>query len=236
MLHMSLQYEDGHIASYLKHATLLVMKSKIALITVLVLSVSSVFSQDSTKTEAIPNSIIKFLPFELISSTFMIEVEGFNKQGTRSTSFGIGATYSERTDFEEEKVSGVKGELIHRIYITPFSERTSKKGRDYMLGIYGGLFVRGGYEKIEHEFFFSGGDQTNTREGTWVFPGAMIGVSRTYWDKLLVDLYLGAGIRVIDVSDSNREFQESFYSYTHISPLDYGGVAPNIGIKIGLWL
>ena len=218
------------------------MKSKITLFTVLVLALtlSVAFGQDSVH-QTIPNSIVKFLPIELAYSTFMIELEDFNKQGAKSTSFGIGATYSERTDYEDEKVSGIKGELIHRIYISPFSQRTSKKGRNYMLGIYGGLFVRGGYEKIESEFYFGNGatsttDQTNTREGTWIFPGAMIGVARTYWDKLLVDLYVGAGVRAVNVDDSNPNFDDFYGYYYHVSPLDYGGVAPNIGIKIGLWL
>ena len=215
------------------------MKSKITLFTVLALTLSVAFGQDPVH-QTIPNSIVKFLPIELAYSTFMIELEDFNKQGTRSTSFGIGATYSERTDYEDEKVSGIKGELIHRIYISPFSQRTSKKGRNYMLGIYGGLFLRGGYEKIESDFNFWNGatstDQTNTREGTWIFPGAMIGVARTYWDKLLIDLYLGAGVRAVNVDDSNPNFDHFYDYYYHVSPLDYGGVAPNIGVKMGLWL
>lgn len=196
------------------------------------------FGQESEA--PLPNSILKLNPIELAFSTFMIELEDFNKQGTKSTSFGIGATYSDRENYENEKVSGIKGEIIHRIYISPLAQRTSKKGRDYMLGIYGGLFIRGGYEQLEHDFYnYNTSDMdVNTRRGAWIFPGAMIGVARTFWDKLLVDVYLGAGIRAINVTHSNPNYNDNnyYYYYYHISPLDYGGVAPNMGIKVGLWL
>lgn len=203
-------------------------------------SVSSLSSEDAAE---LPSTIIKFNPFELISSTFMMEVEKLSSSKSGSTSFGVGVTYAEMNDYESESVFGVKGELIQRIYFSPFSQRESKKGNSYLYGVYGGLFVRGGYEEIESEFYSYYDDvnsrsvyETNVRSGYWVFPGALMGLSRTYFDKLLVDFYVGAGIRAISVKNTNSRYEDLYYYSYHISPLDYGGVAPNIGIKLGLWL
>lgn len=212
------------------------MKNLFTIATLIVVATTTLPAQDSLSN---PRAIIKLNPIELFSSTFMMEYENIYKNGTKGLAFGLGATFNDRPDYGNERTVGLKGEIVTKTYFGGFKQKVSKKDRNYLLGIYGAFFLRGGYEESEREFYSYNPNgstmETNTRKGIWMFPGAMVGISRTYWDYLLVDVYIGAGVRITDVSNSNADF-DYYYYYNRISPLDYSGVSPNIGFKLGLLL
>ncbi len=69
------------------------------------------------------------------------------------------------------------------------------------------------------------------------FPGVQLGVARTFWDILYIEGYIGGGVRYAFYEDSNPNFQQDdpYYSnYYDVSDAEYRGVAPNIGMKVGV--
>lgn len=190
-------------------------------------------------------NILKIIPFELTSNTFMLELETLNKSLDRSISFGVGITYGPQYEGEE---FGIRGEVIRRFYIKGLSSSSSNRNQEpyiknkppYMRGVYAAFFARGGYHEATEAFYyynqnnFSGNYQENTRSGGWFFPGVMIGAMRTYWDVLVVEAYVGAGIRMSSITNSNPRFEDSYSYGRDVFDIGYRGVAPNLGIKIGL--
>ncbi len=194
------------------------------------------FAQEADE-DLIPKSVIKFIPFELTESTFMMEWEKIQADATQSWSVGLGLTAG--TTYDGER-SGFKAEVIKRWYLNSLKVIRPASGRDpFVRGIYGAVFVRGGYVEQQENYWyyddFSGNseERTNTRSGEWLFPGVMIGAVRSFWDVLQLELYVGAGVRFSNVEDSDP-FYDEYYNFIDVYNVGYHGVAPNIGAKIGI--
>lgn len=188
----------------------------------------------------LPKGIIKIVPFELVNSTFMIEYEGFNKDVNRSWSLGLGLTSGTNYDGEQ---FGVKGEVMKRFYLNGMSQHVPNRIHEpYLRGVYAGAFLRGGYANVSDKFYYYepnsgiGSEYENSRSGIWVFPGVMIGASRTFWDILYLELHIGAGVRFSDMANSDPRYLEQEYYIEDVYDIGYNGVAPNIGFKIGIGL
>jgi hypothetical protein len=213
--------------------------AKFCVIVTAILSFGVLHAQEAESLN-LPKGIIKIIPFELVNSTFMIEYEGFNKDVNRSWSLGLGLTSGTNYDGEQ---FGVKGEVMKRFYLNGMSLHVPKRDREpYLRGVYAGAFLRGGYADVVNKFYNydnmtgSGMELENSRSGMWVFPGVMIGASRTFWDILYLELHVGAGVRFSDMANSDPRYLEQQYYTEDVYDIGYNGVAPNIGFKIGIGL
>lgn len=210
---------------------------KLSVFALAIFSMSILHAQEQDNV-TLPKGIIKIVPFELVNSTFMIEYEGFNKDVNRSWSLGLGLTSGTNYDGEQ---FGVKGEVMKRFYLNGMSLHVPKRDREpYLRGVYAGAFLRGGYADISDKFYYyepnsgNGFELENSRSGIWVFPGVMIGASRTFWDILYLELHVGAGVRFSDMANSDPRYLEQQYFTEDVYDIGYNGVAPNIGFKIGI--
>ena len=172
------------------------------------------------------NSFFKFSPSELISSTFMVEWEKLNLEQAKSFAVGLGLTYIE--DSANEDAIGIKGELSRKIYLSGYNPKVAGK---YHSGLYLGYYLRGGYEYLNH---ISQGNGSYKHKGFWVFPGVMIGYSRILFDRLVVEGFIGGGLKYVE--KQIRDEYSYYQPVAHISPLDNAGVWGNVGLRIGLVL
>ena len=203
----------------------------------LVLPFASNAQQDSIE---ISDRIIKVLPFAFISNTFMIEMESFNKDLDESLSLGLGLTSADMYDGE---ILGFKGEITKRFYITGLSIYTPKRTdrNPYIRGIYAGVSLAGGYaEQTQNDGYWidtsiPGNSIENTKSGYFFFPGVTIGFVRSFWDVLFMEVYVGGGVRVAKYSNSNSMYDDNQnYYYEDVNDYFYKGVAPKIGLNLGI--
>lgn len=189
----------------------------------------------------LPNRVIKMNPWEFIDQTFFLELEKYNDQANESWTFGLGLKTG--YNWQGDEMYGTKVELGKRYYLKGLSVHQPKKDRNpYLVGVFAGFYLRGIYTyKNQEEVFWDsssqvGQNQTNERSIISVFPGVQIGVTRTFWDILYVEGYVGGGVRYAFVNDSNPDFANdlNYDSYYDVSDEEYRGVAPNIGMKVGV--
>lgn len=187
----------------------------------------------------LPSRIIKMNPWEFIDNTFFIEVEKFNQQSNESWNFGLGLKSG--YDWYGGNELGAKLELAKRFYIKGLSAHVPKKDRSpYLVGVFAGFYLRGAYTyKEQEESLWDDGlqdyiEETNERAVYSVFPGVLLGVTRTFWDILFIEGYVGGGVRYAFYEDSNPDFNNYDEVYYDLAEEEYRGVAPNIGMKVGV--
>lgn len=190
----------------------------------------------------LPNKIIKMNPWEFIDNTFFLEIEKFNPDQDESWNFGFG--FKTGYDWYGDEEIGGKLELSKRFYLKGMEVHYPKKDRNpHVLGVFVGFFARGVFTyKGQEDFIWNETTQesvrqTNERTVISAFPGVQLGVARTFWDILYIEGYIGGGVRYAFYEDSNPNFQQDdpYYSnYYDVSDAEYRGVAPNIGMKVGV--
>ncbi len=177
----------------------------------------------------LPKTLLKFTPLQLFLQTFELGTETFNS--TYSKSFNVSAGV--RTGSESyDKGLGANLELGYRKYPAPMKFR-SRNGRDSYQGIYYSLFVRGEYFKGDYSDYYYGGSQpTDYSEKVFsVAPGFTIGFQKTLWQIIVLDVYIGGGVKFSDVQSTSSPDYNPYYS---IFDPGYTGIYPKTGVKIGI--
>jgi hypothetical protein len=183
-----------------------------------------------------PRSLVKLSPLQLFNNTLELGVETFNSK--LSKSFQVTAGFkSGSADFDDGQ--GASLELAFRKYVLPMELRV-RKSREFYQGIYYSLYVGGAYFEGKASSYGYYDPNTNTWiNGSYsatiksISPGFTIGLQKTLWKVLVLDVFIGGGIK----------FSESHYSGTNYYPeysgiLDpgYDGIYPKFGGKIAVGL
>jgi hypothetical protein len=197
----------------------------------LVMISGSAIGQDSSTPPSLPrptpHQIIKISPFQFFAQTFEMSLESINQNYTKA--FQISAGYrSGQIDFSDGR--GATVTLAYRNYARPMNTPL-KNHPEVSQGIYYSVYVKGDSFKGTETYF--GQPSTETKILS-ISPGFTLGLQRTLFEVLFLDIYVGGGIKFpsITYSQANHPDQSN---YDIMSP-GYSGIYPAIGVKVGIRL
>jgi hypothetical protein len=206
----------------------------ILFIALILITTACVGQQNSDFT--FPRSLIKLSPFQLFNNTLELGIETFNPKLSKSFQATLGFK-SGASEFDDGQGGSI--ELAFRKYVLPMELRV-RKSREFYQGIYYSLYVGGSYfegKSSSYGYF----DPNN---GVWsnssysatiksISPGFTIGLQKTLWKVLVLDVYIGGGIKF---SESQYTGTNYYPSYNGILDPGYDGIYPKFGGKIGVGL
>jgi len=198
--------------------------------------------------------LFKLSPQHFTQNTLKVGGEYFNKNFTHSFAIYASAVSGDKTEdyyyFSDYQYDGLGGELQYRKYISPLKLNTTKRGKEYYQGIYFAGFLQGGGYSADRYYGYDGYDPDNPDIPIWVVEydyeesiknlafGFTLGVQRTLWKVLFIDVYVGGGFQLSEVTRTGLfpSRHEPYYYDPGISVPAYEGVLPKIGLQIGLGL
>ncbi len=190
----------------------------------------------------IPRTVFKVSPQHFIESTLQLGVERFNATYSKSISVSVGLT-GQGTGNDSKR--GLGGDVQYRKYLKPVAERTNRKGKSYTQGIYFGPFVGAGYFRVRE---FDDGGYFSPYTGQYVYNsnptvhdqivhqvagGFTFGVQRIFWDVIMVDVFMGGGVKLCAIDELPYPRAQHYYTLTDPG---YSGIFPRIGVKVGIGL
>lgn len=191
-------------------------------------------------------TLIKLSPQHFIANTLQIGTEHFNRDFSKSVNFTFGIRNQGGNDMYDRKIRGGDFDFQFRKYVRPLQPFTSRKNRSYVQGIYFGPFINAGMHKVDNEYTstwtYSGPAGQTTQSVTLgsryetqhIAGGFTIGLQRTFWDVVALDVYVGGGLRASNINViSNIENREI---YTTVMEPGFSGIFPRIGFKLGVAL
>jgi hypothetical protein len=192
-------------------------------------------------------SLIKLSPQHFGVNTLQVGTERFNASFTKSWSIAIGFRNQGGNNDYDRKIRGGDLDLQFRKYVRPMQHLTSRKNRSYVQGIYFGPFVNAGMYSIDEQYTSNWINynpmgqpiqQTQTFGAIYdtrhMAGGFTIGVQRTFWEVLAVDIFVGGGLRSTAIDVISNSDNRSIYSSV-VDP-SFSGIFPRIGAKLAISL
>ncbi len=184
-------------------------------------------------------SAIKISPFELGNAQFEMAYERYFSG--RSSSFIILPSIFLKDDLRQSK-EGYQLGIQYRFYLSHLraDEKSVFLGL-HNVGLYTGIYAQ--YLDYSEDYQFSWWDNdknesitkdvnktVNAAEG-----GAIIGVQFDITRKILIDFYIGGGVRYSDFTDTKTDLidQDDYYDEVGVFDPEYKGVKPKIGFQLG---
>ena len=182
---------------------------------------------------------IKISPFELGNAQFEMTYERYF--GDRSSSLILMPSIFLKDDIRESK-EGYQFGAQYRVYLSHV--RSDEKFvflGFHNIGLYAGVYAL--YLDYKEDYQFSWWDNemnesitldmrkdVNGTEG-----GAIIGIQLDVTKKILIDFYIGGGVRYSDFTDTKSEIVDPSVYFEDVSVFDpeYKGVKPKIGFQLG---
>jgi hypothetical protein len=184
-------------------------------------------AQEDTGDFKVPRTTIKLSPLYFFANTFELGIEAFNADFTKSFNMDIGFR-SGASDYSDGE--GFNAEIAYRKYVSPISLHT-RKTRQFYQGIYYSIFVMGETFNGERYDYSGSGNEETTRVNT-ISPGFTLGLQKTLWQTVFLDVYFGGGIKL---SDAEENVDDYYYDVSITEP-GYEGIFPKVGVKIGVGL
>jgi len=182
---------------------------------------------------------IKLSPFNLGQSEFQAAYEQYFNSRKSSISL-YPSIYLRET--QDESLSGWQAMVQYRFYLTHFNKDERKTFLNlYNYGFYAGLY--GLYFDYSEDYlrgYWSNGQQDYitsefTRSSESVEGGAMIGLQVDITKRILVDFYIGGGVRFSESFDTfNDVLEEPNYESFGVFNPAYTGVKPKVGLQLGI--
>lgn len=196
----------------------------------LVLLAGCLFAQAQEENDdfKMPKALLKIYPQAFFVNTLQLGIETFNQSYSQSFNLDVGLrTKNENYD---ANYSGVYGDLAYRKYFVPMKFVTKSASRKYYLGVYYSIGFKAGYYKTETYDDFTGNYDEETE--LWgLSPSFTIGIQKTIWQVLLLDMFVGGAVGIPVYPDNAIEV-----TYPSIFEPAFKGIYPKIGVKIGVGL
>lgn len=201
-----------------------------------------------------PRALFKVVPQNFIENTLKIGVEFFNKKRTKSYSAYVYGRLESNNEsqpyyYGDKYYKGLGSELQYRKYISPLKSYTTRKGKNYLQGIYVSGYLQGASYVNEGDFLYYSFDQNtgqqvrsyvNVTESVGnIGTGFTIGVHRTLWNVLFIDAYIGGGVQWSDIIRTTTPptmLLNDYYGYYSITDPGYQGIMPKFGLQLGIAL
>lgn len=183
---------------------------------------------------------VKISPVEFSKAEFQIAFERYF--GDRSSSI----TISPSIILKENNFESIEGFQIggqYRIFLSHLrSDSRSVFLGFHNIGLYTGLYAQ--YQDYKKDYKFTWWEmgtnveqnQEFTKKVSAIEGGAIIGVQIDVTKRILIDFYVGGGIRYSDFTDSKDGVVDESYYYEEYGAFDpeYKGVKPRIGFQLGV--
>lgn len=183
---------------------------------------------------------IKISPVEFTKAEFQISYERYF--GNRSSSIVISPSVILKDSYDESK-AGLQGMIQYRFYLTHFNKSESKTFLGlHNYGFYSGVYALymdyaedyqiGLYNQDTQEYEMHNlHKESNSIEG-----GAIVGLQVDITERIVMDFYVGGGIRKTDLSDDLTQEQrdQGYYQYYGVLDPEYQGVKPRVGLQLGM--
>ncbi|MCU0420012.1 MAG: hypothetical protein MUC38_10195 [Cyclobacteriaceae bacterium] len=189
----------------------------------------------------------KISPQHFVINTFQLGVEHFTPDFSGSWNFSGGFRSQGGSGTYDTEIQGGELDIQYRKYVRPMKVYTGRKNRNYVQGVYVGPFVNGGAYAVDDQYSSTWisvdqngrqviqsqtyGSVYDTRH---VAGGLTIGVQRTFWEVLALDVFVGGGVRFSHVE--MRATTPNWSYYTGVLDPGFSGIFPRIGIKLGISL
>ncbi len=184
---------------------------------------------------------IKISPVEFSKAEFQLSYERY--LGDRSSSIVISPSFILKENSFESK-EGFQIEAQYRFYLSHLrSDSRSVFLGFHNIGLYTGLYAR--YLDYQEDYQFMWYDNESSTSFSEEFTkdisategGAIIGVQIDITRRILLDFFVGGGIRYTDFTDTKEEVvgQEYFYEEYGVFDPEYKGVKPRLGFQIGVF-
>ena len=182
---------------------------------------------------------IKISPFEFGRAEFQLSYERYFNN--RKSSISIVPSIFLR-DNEAEKASGWQLMSQYRFYLTHYNGEADRIFLGlYNVGFYTGIyglyldysedFVQGYYDPLTSEYEM----QTYNKTVNSFEAGPLLGVQIDITKRILIDFFVGGGIRWSDYTNSYTDEIENYGSFG-VFDAEYTGVKPKLGFAIGITL
>ena len=178
-------------------------------------------------------NVLRLSPFELSRGEFQVGYERYNAH--RDQSLVINPSIIKLSKGTESR-DGAQLMVQYRFYLSQLQRETSETlymfnvgfyAAPYILGIsYKERYEIGVYDPISFEQDYEVVEEAiNAIEG-----GALLGIQLDITKRIVLDFFVGGGIRESNVSTNNTEGRNEY----GILDLGYTGVKPRIGFQMGI--
>ncbi len=185
-------------------------------------------AQEKNDVFKVPKTLLKLYPQAFFVNTFQLGIETFNP--TYSRSFNLDLGLRTRNENWDSWYSGFYGDIAYRKYFVPM-KLTDRITRQYYMGVYYSVgFKAGYYQTRSYEDINGTYDYVDSE--LWSYsPYFVIGLQRTFWEVLYLDVFMGGAIGIPVYPENAYEI-----SYPEIIDPAFKGIYPKIGVKIGVGL
>lgn len=216
------------------------MKNHILTLFVSLLFLSGSFSQENTDHFSNKNAL-KVSPFALGNARLQLTYERYFNDRRSSLLFSPSVIIKETND-QSKYGWEVMGQ--YRIFLTQIRKDQQKTFLGvHNYGFYTGLY--GLYFIYNEDYTVSYWDNSNgiqktekaTKEVDSLEGGVLLGVQIDITPRIVIDFYVGGGIREADVMDSfldNNPPTDFYYNDYNIFDPEYQGVKPKLGLLLGI--
>lgn len=216
------------------------MKNTILILLVNFLFLSGSFGQENTNHFANQNAL-KFSPFALGNATFQVSYERFFSNRKSSLLIAPSVIIKETND---QSKTGWEMMSQYRYFLTHTRKDQQKTflgvhNYGFYTGVYGLFFVSTEDYQVNY-WDNTDGSQKNemaTKEVDAIEGGVLLGIQVDITPRILIDFFVGGGIRNTDVMDSfldDNPPTDYYYNDYGVFDPEYKGVKPKLGLLIGI--
>jgi hypothetical protein len=201
---------------------------RITLILIL-LSSLGLIAQDKAK-----QYMFKMSPQHLSLNMLKVGVERLNNSQTKSFSLYLfGAANHRSQGYISFPYSGGGAEIQGRKYLNTFSIKTNSKGQSFSQSVYLAGFAQVGVFRWTNTYT----DQTSHQYfDKNIALGFTIGLQRTFWEVLVIDVFAGGGFQKgWSEASLATPIRWTFNNDRFCGP-GYTGILPKVGLQIGVAL
>ncbi|MDF1697995.1 MAG: hypothetical protein P1U56_19260 [Saprospiraceae bacterium] len=183
---------------------------------------------------------LKISPVEFGKAQFEVSYEHYF--GDRSSSFSISPSVILKEN-NQESIEGFQIGAQYRFYLSHVrkDERRVFLGF-HNIGLYTGLYGQYLDYKEDYQYMWYDNQQGEpmsgefTKDVTAMEGGAIIGVQIDITNRILLDFFVGGGIRYSDYVDTREAVVNpgDYYNEPGIFDPEYQGVKPKIGFQLGI--
>jgi hypothetical protein len=184
---------------------------------------------------------LKISPIEFGKAEFQATYERYFNE--RSSSISIMPSIILKDSYSESQ-EGYQIMVQYRFYLSHLrkDEGNSIFGM-HNLGFYAGFYgLALDYSKDYEQGYYNNTtmdyemDQF-TRSQTTYEGGALIGLQMDITKRIILDMYVGGGIRRTNLTDTiedNPNYTDNYYYYFDVFDREYNGVKPRLGLQLGI--
>jgi len=182
---------------------------------------------------------LKISPIEFAQSQFQITYEHY--LNNRATSVLIIPTITLKDNGLESK-KGIEGMLQYRFFLSHLIKGEHKTLGMHNIGFFTGPYALGMVynEEYQRGYYMQSRDEyvmdIFEKDIKAAEVGAIIGIQFDITPKILLDLYVGGGIRYADTEDTFEQVTDTdtnYFDAYDVFDQEYTGVKPKLGLQLG---